>query len=140
MIRSLKWLPLVLLLVILVACQSTPATVERPPEAATSEQALVETPTEVVAPAATPGETPTVAVAPTSTPVAADGVEDEAGSGIRELVILYTNDEHGWIEATDEGGGAAGLAGLWRDQEGYVPDGNTLILSGGDTWTGPSCS
>lgn len=58
---------------------------------------------------------------------------------IRRLVILYTNDEHGWMEATDETGGAAGLMGLWREA-GYTDDGPYLILSGGDTWTGPAIS
>ena len=31
----------------------------------------------------------------------------------RRLVILYTSDEHGWMEAIDSHGGAAGLMGLW---------------------------
>jgi 5'-nucleotidase/UDP-sugar diphosphatase len=56
------------------------------------------------------------------------------------LTILYTNDEHGWMEATEETGGAAGLLGLWREQEGYFEDGPFLILSGGDMWTGPAIS
>jgi len=57
---------------------------------------------------------------------------------IRELVILYTNDEHGWMEPTSTHGGAAGMMGLWREQEGYTEDGHYLILSGGDMWTGPA--
>lgn len=59
---------------------------------------------------------------------------------IVQLVILYTNDEHGWMEATDTHGGAAGMMGLWRQNEGYTEDGNFLILSGGDVWTGPAIS
>ncbi len=58
----------------------------------------------------------------------------------RELVILYTNDEHGWMEAADDAGGAAEMMGLWREQEGYTEDGPFLILSGGDMWTGPAIS
>jgi len=57
-----------------------------------------------------------------------------------ELSILYTNDEHGWMEASGSSGGAAGLMGLWRDQEGYGEDNHYLILSGGDMWTGPAIS
>jgi len=56
------------------------------------------------------------------------------------IVILYTNDEHGWMEATESSGGAAGLMGLWREQEGYSENGPYLILSGGDMWTGPAIS
>jgi 5'-nucleotidase/UDP-sugar diphosphatase len=59
---------------------------------------------------------------------------------LRNLTVLYTNDEHGWMEATEETGGAAGLMGLWREQEGYTQDGPFLILSGGDMWTGPAIS
>lgn len=58
----------------------------------------------------------------------------------RQLVILYTNDEHGWMEATVSTGGAAGLMGLWQEEEGYTDDGPFLILSGGDMWTGPAIS
>jgi len=63
-----------------------------------------------------------------------------AFEAIRQLTILYTNDEHGWIEMTEETGGAAGLMGLWREQEGYTQDGPFLVLSGGDMWTGPAIS
>ena len=58
----------------------------------------------------------------------------------RQIIILYTNDEHGWMEATETIGGAAGLMGLWRQAEGYKEDGPYLILSGGDMWTGPAIS
>lgn len=59
---------------------------------------------------------------------------------LRRLLILYTNDEHGWIEANGEIGGAARLAHLWRKIEGHAPDAPTLALSGGDLWTGPAIS
>jgi 2',3'-cyclic-nucleotide 2'-phosphodiesterase (5'-nucleotidase family) len=58
----------------------------------------------------------------------------------RQLVILYTSDEHGWMEATGSTGGAAGLMGLWQEEEGYTEEGPFLILSGGDMWTGPAIS
>jgi 2',3'-cyclic-nucleotide 2'-phosphodiesterase (5'-nucleotidase family) len=59
---------------------------------------------------------------------------------VRELTVLYTNDEHGWMEGMEEGEGAANLVGRWREVEDYSPDGPFLILSGGDMWTGPAIS
>ncbi len=61
-------------------------------------------------------------------------------TAVRHLTILYTNDEHGWMEGVEGGRGAANLMGLWREQEGYREDGPYLILSGGDSWTGPAIS
>jgi 2',3'-cyclic-nucleotide 2'-phosphodiesterase (5'-nucleotidase family) len=58
----------------------------------------------------------------------------------RTLTVLYTNDEHGWIEEGPETDGAAKLMGLWRNAEGYTETGDFLILSGGDNWTGPAVS
>ncbi|MCB1671680.1 MAG: bifunctional UDP-sugar hydrolase/5'-nucleotidase [Gammaproteobacteria bacterium] len=59
---------------------------------------------------------------------------------VRELTVLYTNDEHGWMEGMQPGRGAAGLYRLWEEQENYRPDGAFLLLSGGDNWTGPAIS
>jgi 2',3'-cyclic-nucleotide 2'-phosphodiesterase (5'-nucleotidase family) len=59
---------------------------------------------------------------------------------IRTVVILYTNDEHGWMEAGESADGAAGMMGLWRSSEGYTESGPYLVLSGGDMWTGPAIS
>lgn len=56
------------------------------------------------------------------------------------ITILYTNDEHGWMEGMQSGQGAAELMGLWRSDQGYREDGPFLILSGGDNWTGPAIS
>lgn len=58
----------------------------------------------------------------------------------RAITILYTNDEHGWIEESEESEGAAKLLGLWQDEEGYTKNGDFLILSGGDNFTGPAIS
>ncbi len=58
----------------------------------------------------------------------------------RRIIILYTNDEHGWMEPTPTTGGAAGLMGLWRQDEKYEESEPYLILSGGDMWTGPAIS
>ena len=59
---------------------------------------------------------------------------------VRRLTVLYTNDEHGWMEATDEAGGAAGMLERWRSDHGYADDEHFLVLSGGDMWTGPAVS
>jgi len=59
---------------------------------------------------------------------------------LRSLTILYTNDEHGWMERTEQCGGAAGMLAQWRSQAGYTRDGPFLVLSGGDMWTGPALS
>ncbi|HJX40374.1 MAG TPA: hypothetical protein VJ345_02840, partial [Anaerolineales bacterium] len=59
---------------------------------------------------------------------------------VRQLTILYTNDEHGWMEPYQETAGAAGVARLWREREDVTADGPFLVLSGGDMWTGPALS
>ncbi len=63
-------------------------------------------------------------------------VDDETST----ITILYTNDEHGWIENSEYSDGAAKMMGLWREEEGYDGDDRYLILSGGDNWTGPAIS
>ncbi len=59
---------------------------------------------------------------------------------LRVITVLYTNDEHGWMEGVSAGRGAANLLGVWRADEGYTPGGPFLLLSGGDMWTGPAIS
>ena len=59
---------------------------------------------------------------------------------LRRLIILHTNDEHGWMDPYKGSGGAAGLMRLWETREGYTPDGPYLIVSSGDMWTGPAIS
>lgn len=59
---------------------------------------------------------------------------------VRRLVILYTNDEHGWMESSQDSGGAAGALHRWRRDHGFADDGPFLVLSGGDMWTGPAVS
>ena len=63
-----------------------------------------------------------------------------SGADVRSLTVLYSNDEHGWMEGREAGSGAANLVGLWREKEGYSEDGPFLLLSGGDHWTGPAIS
>ena len=65
---------------------------------------------------------------------------DVNSEAARQIVILYTNDEHGWMEPCESSAGAAGMMGLWREKEGYTENGPFLILSGGDMWTGPAIS
>jgi len=81
---------------------------------------------------------------PTLAPTAAQTTPPTTTTAVppspRQLTVLYTNDEHGWMEGESEGQGAANLIGLWREEEGYTPDGPYLILSGGDNWTGPAIS
>ncbi len=55
-----------------------------------------------------------------------------------KFTVLYTNDEHGWMEATKETGGAATMAAAWKSIEDT--NNNVLIISGGDMWTGPAIS
>ena len=64
----------------------------------------------------------------------------DPGSHEQLLTVLYTNDEHGWMEGVTPEQGAANMLGLWREEEGYTPDGPFLVLSGGDNWTGPAIS
>ena len=58
---------------------------------------------------------------------------------VKQLTILYTNDEHGWMES-EEHGGAAGMLGLWHSEASYTEEGPFLVLSGGDNWSGPAIS
>jgi 2',3'-cyclic-nucleotide 2'-phosphodiesterase (5'-nucleotidase family) len=71
---------------------------------------------------------------------AAPNFADRETETLRRLVLLYTNDEHGWAEPAGETGGSASMLGLWRRQERYDPAGPFLALSGGDMWTGPAIS
>lgn len=56
-----------------------------------------------------------------------------------KITIFYSNDEHGWMEPNDYYDGAPGLSGVWKELEGYHKD-SSLVLSGGDMWTGPAIS
>ena len=68
------------------------------------------------------------------------GFLTQSGSQLREVTVLYTNDEHGWMEGMEDNQGAANLLALWESREGYSEEGPFLILSGGDNWTGPAIS
>jgi 5'-nucleotidase/UDP-sugar diphosphatase len=83
---------------------------------------------------------PTSTLAPAATQITPPADTTAVPSSPRQLTVLYTNDEHGWMEGAGQGQGAANLLGLWREKEGYTPDGPYLILSGGDNWTGPAIS
>lgn len=57
-----------------------------------------------------------------------------------KIIVLYTNDEHGWMEPTNDYDGAPGLMEMWKNREGYDGSDNFVIISGGDMWTGPAIS
>jgi len=82
---------------------------------------------------ATSTQVPTSTLPPTNTEVVYE-------SPVREITVLYTNDEQGWMEGVEEGRGAANIIGVWRREHGYSADGPFIILSGGDMWTGPAIS
>lgn len=64
----------------------------------------------------------------------------ELNTSVNTLSIIYTNDEHGWMEATENYGGAAGITGHWKALDAYGISDDFLVLSGGDLWTGPAIS
>jgi 5'-nucleotidase/UDP-sugar diphosphatase len=67
-------------------------------------------------------------------------------SRTREIVILHTNDEHGYLLPQESDGfgrgGAAYAAGGWlrKGLDPNAPNGNVLLVSGGDNWTGAAIS
>jgi 5'-nucleotidase/UDP-sugar diphosphatase len=94
----------------------------------------------LLAACSSPAATPTNTVAPPATQTPVPTATQVAPAAPLRLTVLYTNDEHGWMEGVEEGQGAANLLGLWQEKEGYTPDDSFLILSGGDNWTGPAIS
>lgn len=118
---------LITTLIILTTCTTTPTPsntpTSSPPATATHIPTSTTTSTQVPAPTYTP----------TSTEIVFD-------SPVREITVLYTNDEQGWMEGVEEGRGAANMVGVWQKKHGYSPDGPFLILSGGDMWTGAAIS
>lgn len=63
-----------------------------------------------------------------------------AASKIVPLQIIYTSDEHGWMLSDGKKtGGAAELYTQWLTEDS-IEIKNTLILSGGDNFTGPAIS
>ncbi|MEM7802495.1 MAG: bifunctional UDP-sugar hydrolase/5'-nucleotidase [Chloroflexota bacterium] len=73
----------------------------------------------------------------------AESIESTVGEDldlIQRILILYTNDEHGWMEGVNPDTGAAHLAGSWEDQFDYDDYHAVITLSGGDMWTGPAIS
>ena len=114
---------LVLFSLILTGCGLSPTTVASAPTALAASPTQVPVSIESTQPA--PAATFTPSPAPTSSTVT--------------LTVLYTSDEHGWMEGVEPGRGAAEMVGLWN-QNGYAKQGPVLILSGGDNWTGPAIS
>jgi 5'-nucleotidase / UDP-sugar diphosphatase len=112
----------------------------------------------LAAPSCGPKAQPPVVVAPAP--------EAKAKLQPVSVTILYTTDEHGWLQPVVEKGevrgGAAEILSHWVVREGHCParptdesgaavaepltlgldcaDPATLLLSGGDNWTGPAIS
>ena len=102
----------------------------------------------ITTPPAAPSPT---AAAPTAAPAAATAAATAAVPATpdtprREIVVIHTNDEHGYLTPKEEGGfylGGASLASAsWRARGLRPTDegGNVLLLSGGDNLTGPAIS
>lgn len=92
--------------------------------------------------------------------------KDTLPHGPVEVALLFTTDEHGWLESLSRDGtmrgGVAALGGQWVRDEGHCPgpapfainsdesfvslqsencvNPKTLVLSGGDNFTGPAIS
>ena len=60
--------------------------------------------------------------------------------GEKRVLILYTNDEHGWMAGVDDNLGAANLVGTWEENHDLGSYDGVIKLSGGDMWTGPAIS
>jgi 2',3'-cyclic-nucleotide 2'-phosphodiesterase (5'-nucleotidase family) len=94
------------------------------------------------APVAPRGATPASASAPAASVVA------PVAAPIRQLTVLYTSDEHGWMLPHGARGGSVALLHQWlatenhcvADRAGGCEGAATLALSGGDNWTGPAIS
>lgn len=127
------------LLLLLVGCQSDRIEVTPTPGLLTPDAVVVEEVGVVVGETAVSSTTTPSPILPTPTPIDEPTPAPSADT-IREIIILYTNDEHGWILGTEEGAGAANLLGLWQEVEGYLQNDDILLLSGGDMWTGPAIS
>lgn len=132
---------ILLFLLLLTACGTAAPAADRATVAAVLTKSAPYDPS--TGQAGTPSA-PVTAVVPTAAPATADApllpviYPDDP---VRELTILYTNDEHGWMEGVRENLGAASLVGTWRNQFGYEPGLDSyLLLSGGDMWTGPAIS
>lgn len=66
------------------------------------------------------------------------------GDPVRTITLFYTSDEEGYLEPTRDrvksSGGTAQVMAALR-QRGYLPGGDrSLLLGGGDMWTGPAIS
>jgi 2',3'-cyclic-nucleotide 2'-phosphodiesterase (5'-nucleotidase family) len=56
-----------------------------------------------------------------------------------DIQIIFTSDEHGWILKEGKDGGSAELFDQWLKKDS-IDSRNTLIVSGGDNFTGPAIS
>ncbi|MEM8862048.1 MAG: 5'-nucleotidase C-terminal domain-containing protein [Chloroflexota bacterium] len=106
-------------------------------------------PTAVPALRSTPEPTSEAEQIPTAEPAAEELVANEpeeaepTAAAIefpKRVLVLYTNDEHGWMEGVDENLGAANLMGTWAQNHDLDSYDAVIKISGGDMWTGPAIS
>ena len=112
----------ILILLLLAGCESNPLD---------ALQEVEDGPTAVPALRSTPIEDPEVPVATVSTNQADDdrSIDDEYP---KQILVLYTNDEHGWMNPINHKyGGATNMKGRWLSKEKKNETMELLILSGG---------
>ncbi len=74
-----------------------------------------------------------------------DGGQEVDAAEYTEVVVYHTSDEHGWLQPYQADawspveGGAANILSWWTVLDGFDAE-RDLLLSGGDSWTGPSIS
>ena len=88
---------LIATLIILTACTTTPTPSNTPTSSPPTTATHI------------PTSTSTQAPTPTFTPTSTEIVFDPP---VREITVLYTNDEQGWMEGVEEGRGAANMVGV----------------------------
>jgi len=112
-----------------------------------SSTSLPETPAPTTVVTPLPAYTPPTVTITAVTRLPTSGLTP-ASTSIRKIVVIHTNDEHGWLlpfspaDAFVTWGGVANLMALLTEH-GYDPrdpEGNILFLSGGDNWVGPAIS
>jgi 2',3'-cyclic-nucleotide 2'-phosphodiesterase (5'-nucleotidase family) len=131
-----------LILVMLAGCQQMPTATpvaivpSATPTAAGAE--VTATPTATIQP-----ESPAQPGAPAQ-PKATATTPAEASADLREIIVLHTSDEHGYLLPEVENGfsegGAAFVMGAWIERGHDPREEHVLLLSGGDNWIGPAIS
>jgi 2',3'-cyclic-nucleotide 2'-phosphodiesterase (5'-nucleotidase family) len=129
-------LVMLVLALALTGCQQAPTPTSAVAQPTIAPSPTLESPTATAVP-----PTPTQSSSATPQPAL-----EPTSPNRREVVVIQTNDEHGYLLPTESQdfveGGAAYCAASWVSK-GYDPNatkGNTLLISGGDNWTGQAIS